>query len=138
MYLMVDVALNHAAATSSDISTDALKRAAGGKLLFQKTENYHEKCEMEYGPGETDKMLQQCWFQIGQENNNDISLMDLATETKEVRDVLNAWVGPFVKEYGIDGLRLDASKHMDLEFQHLLCEAAGVYCAGEVVGEDAG
>lgn len=138
MFLMVDVALNHAAATSSDISNAALEKAAGGKLLFKKTENYHPKCEMHYGAGETDQMLQQCSFQIGKENDNDISLMDLKTESPGVADVLNDWVGRFTKEYGIDGLRLDASKHMDLAFQHNLCKAAGVYCAGEVVGEDVG
>lgn len=112
MYLMVDVAVNHAAATSSDISNAALERAAGGKLLFKKTENYHPVCKMEYGAGETDKMLQQCWFQIGAEGQNDISLMDLKTESPAVADVLNTWVAGFTKEYGIDGLRLDASEHI--------------------------
>jgi alpha-amylase len=138
MYLMVDVALNHAASTSTDISNSALEKAAGGKLLFKKTENYHPPCKMVYGPGETDHMLQQCWFNVGAEGMNDVSLMDLKTESPGVANVLNDWVGPFVKEYGIDGLRLDASKHMDLAFQHNLCEAAGVFCAGEVVGEDVG
>jgi alpha-amylase len=138
MYLMVDVALNHAASVTSDISNAALEKAAGGKLLFKKTEHYHPKCTMNYGPSETDQMLQQCWFVVGAEGMNDISLMDLKTETPAVADVLNNWVGGFTKEYGIDGLRLDASKHMDLAFQHNLCKAAGVFCAGEVVGEDVG
>jgi alpha-amylase len=138
MYLMVDVALNHAASTSTDIFNSALEKAAGGKLLFKKTENYHTPCPINYGSSETDQMLQQCWFVIGAEGQNDVSLMDLKTETAGVADVLNAWVGPWVKEYGIDGLRLDASKHMDLAFQHNLCAAAGVFCAGEVVGEDVG
>jgi alpha-amylase len=138
MFLMVDVAVNHAAAASSDTSNAALERAAGGKLLFKKSENYHPKCEMNYGPSETKQMLEQCWFQIGEEGKNDISLMDLKTESAGVADVLNEWVGGFTKEYGIDGLRLDASKHMDLAFQHNLCKAAGVFCAGEVVGEDVG
>jgi alpha-amylase len=138
MYLMVDVALNHAASTSTDISNSALEQAAGGKLLFKKTENYHPPCKMEYGAGETDQMLQQCWFSVGENGKNDVSLMDLRTESEGVAGVLNAWVGGWVKEYGIDGLRLDASKHMDLAFQHNLCAAAGVFCAGEVVGEDVG
>ena len=135
---MVDVALNHAASTSTDISNSALEKAASGKLLFKKTENYHPPCKINYGSGETDQNLQQCWFVVGDEGKNDVSLMDLKTESAGVADVYNAWVGPFVKKYGIDGLRLDASKHMDLAFQHNLCQAAGVFCAGEVVGEDVG
>jgi alpha-amylase len=138
MYLMVDVAVNHAASVSTDISNSALEKAAGGKLLFKKTENYHAPCPINYGSSETDQMLQQCWFVIGKEGENDVSLMDLKTESAGVADVLNAWVGPWVKEFGIDGLRLDASKHMDLQFQHNLCKAAGVFCAGEVSGEDVG
>ena len=135
---MVDVAVNHAASVSSDISNSAFEKAAGGKLLFKKSENYHTPCPMNYGAGETDQMLQQCWFVIGDEGKNDVSLMDLKTESAGVADVLNAWVGPWVKKFGIDGLRLDASKHMDLAFQHNLCAAAGVFCAGEVPGEDVG
>lgn len=133
---MVDVALNHAASTSTDISEAALEKAAGGKLLFKKTENYHPPCEMHYGAGETDQMLQQCWFVVGENGKNDVSLMDLKTESAEVATVLNRAIADLVKEYSIDGLRLDASKHMDLAFQHNLCKAAGVFCAGEVVGED--
>jgi len=135
---MVDVALNHAASTSTDISNSALEKAASGKLLFKKTENYHSPCKINYGAGENDQNLQQCWFVVGDEGKNDVSLMDLKTETAGVADVYNAWVGPFVQKYGVDGLRLDASKHMDLAFQHNLCQAAGVFCAGEVVGEDVG
>lgn len=131
---MIDVAVNHAASTSTDISNAALEKAAGGKLLFKRQENYHPACKMDYTK-ESDQMLQQCWFNVGAEGMNDVSLMDLATETQAVANVLNDWIKGFVKEYGIDGIRMDASKHMDLNFQNKFCQAAGVYCAGEVVGE---
>lgn len=132
---MIDVAVNHAAAASSDISNAALARAAGGRLEFKRTEHYHPPCKMTYGAGETDEMLQKCWFTIGAEGMNDISLMDLATETATVANPLNNWISGFTKEFGIDGIRMDASKHMDLNFQNKFCKAAGVYCAGEVIGE---
>lgn len=132
---MIDVAVNHAASTTTDISNASLERAAGGRLLFKKRENYHPACRINYGSGQNDENLQKCWFTIGAEGQNDISLMDLATETPAVANELNDWIGGFVREYGIDGIRMDASKHMDLNFQHNFCKAAGVYCAGEVIGE---
>lgn len=132
---MVDVAVNHAASTTTDISNASLARAAGGRLQFKQQANYHPACKINYGSGENDNNLQKCWFTMGAPGMNDISLMDLATETPAVANVLNDWIKGAVKEYGIDGIRMDASKHMDLNFQNKFCQAAGVYCAGEVIGE---
>lgn len=62
--------------------------------------------------------------------------MDLNSENPAVSKVLNDWVPTYVAEYGIDGFRIDASKHMPKSFQHDFCKAAGVFCIGEVAGDD--
>jgi alpha-amylase len=48
MYLMVDVALNQLASTSSDISRAQLL-ADEGPLLFQNTVNFHPPCDIVWG-----------------------------------------------------------------------------------------
>lgn len=62
--------------------------------------------------------------------------MDLDQSNPKVADTLINWVKGYVTEYGIDGFRIDASKHMPIDFQHRFCEAAGVFCIGEVYGDD--
>jgi len=67
-----------------------------------------------------------------------VSLMDLdQTNTNVVQTLIN-WVPGFVHEFSIDGFRLDASKHMPISFQHDFCTAAGIFCIGEVYGDDTG
>jgi len=43
-----------------------------------------------------------------------------------------------VQEYGIDGLRIDAAKHVQAQFWTSFCDSAGVFCLGEVFGDDIG
>jgi len=43
--------------------------------------------------------------------------MDLDQSNANVTQTLIDWVPQYVAEYGIDGFRLDASKHMPVDFQ---------------------
>jgi hypothetical protein len=36
-----------------------------------------------------------------------LALMDVNTENADVQQVLQNWIGDYVKEFGIDGLRID-------------------------------
>jgi glycosidase len=63
-------------------------------------------------------------------------LMDLDQSNPNVSKTILDWVPEYVKTFGIDGFRIDASKHMSAEFQHTFCEAAGIFCIGEVYGDD--
>lgn len=65
-----------------------------------------------------------------------VMLMDLNQDNDEVASTLTSWVPGYVKEYGIDGFRLDASKHMTKEWQNRFCSPAGVFCIGEVAGDN--
>ena len=64
-----------------------------------------------------------------------VALMDLDQSNADVSKALLDWAPSYVSEYGIDGFRIDASKHMPIDFQHKLCAAAGTFCMGEVAGD---
>ncbi|KAJ6593404.1 alpha-amylase AmyA [Mycena capillaripes] len=130
MYLMVDVALNQLASTSSNISRAQLV-ADEGPLLFQNTENFHPPCEIVW---ENRTSERECWFYTDAAHG--IPLMDLATDTDAVRQVFYDWVPGFVKKFNIDGFRVDAARNMDQEFVKGFCDAAGIFCTAEVSDDD--
>jgi alpha-amylase len=67
-----------------------------------------------------------------------LPLMDVNTENPKVMDTLQKYIAEFVSTYHIDGLRIDAAKHVDAAFWPPFCAAAGVFCIGEVYGDDMG
>ena len=128
MYIMFDLVLNHAAGLSTDISASTLAADANGTLLFKDTADYHPACSIQWGNHTSEQI---CWLSTSQ-----VTLMDLATETDAVANVFNQWVPGYVSKYSIDGFRLDASKHMSKQFQNAFCNAAGVFCMGEIAGDN--
>ncbi|WWC67129.1 uncharacterized protein I206_101036 [Kwoniella pini CBS 10737] len=131
MYLMVDIAINALAATDYHIDAQTLAFDNDGKMLFKDPANYHDRCNIKWGDHQSEEIR---WLVTGGDDN-DVALLDLATETPAVADKLKQWVPGYVKEYGIDGFRLDASKHLGKGFQHDFCKAAGIFCIGEVAGD---
>lgn len=69
--------------------------------------------------------------------NGYVPLPDLDTENSYVVSTLEKYIGDFVKNYKVDGLRIDATKNIRKEFWTGFCKAAGVYCQGEVWTADA-
>lgn len=132
MYLMVDIAINALAATSYSLDASALASDADGTLLFKDSSDFHTRCDISWGNHTSEQV---CWLVTGDDNGG-VALLDLKTESDAVANVLKEWVGGYVREYGIDGFRIDASKHMSKEFQHDFCEAAGTFCMGEVAGDN--
>ncbi|TCD68229.1 hypothetical protein EIP91_011298 [Steccherinum ochraceum] len=61
---------------------------------------------------------------------------DLDTENPTVVAGFSSWVKDMVTTYAIDGLRIDAAKHVGPGFWPQFCGAAGVFCIGEVFGSD--
>ncbi len=61
-----------------------------------------------------------------------VALMDVNTENDSVVNAYYDWIGPFVKECGIDDLRIDAARHIRADIWQQSVEAAGVFCIGEV------
>nr|XP_031859871.1 uncharacterized protein CI109_004719 [Kwoniella shandongensis]KAA5526943.1 hypothetical protein CI109_004719 [Kwoniella shandongensis] len=132
MYLMVDIAINALAATTYSLDATALASADDGTLLFKDPSDYHPRCGISWGDHDSEQV---CWLGEGDDNGG-VALMDLKSESDAVSSVLNQWVGGYVSDYGIDGFRVDASKHMPLDFQHNLCAAANTFCMGEVAGDN--
>ena len=46
---MVDIAVNHLAATNTDISDSALSAKSDGKLLFTQQKDFHPACNIQWG-----------------------------------------------------------------------------------------
>ncbi|WVR03250.1 hypothetical protein IAU60_000241 [Kwoniella sp. DSM 27419] len=132
MYLMVDIAINALAATDYHLDAESLASDAQGNFLFRQVSDFHPRCPIQWGNTTSEQF---CWLVPGS-GDNDVALLDLATEKPQVADVLKRWIRGYVREYGIDGLRIDASKHMGKPFQHDFCKAAGVFCMGEVAGDN--
>ena len=62
--------------------------------------------------------------------------MDVNTEHPDVISQLQTWIPEYVKEFGIDGIRIDAAKHVRGDFWPGFCGASGVFCIGEVYTDD--
>ncbi|ORX41302.1 glycoside hydrolase superfamily [Kockovaella imperatae] len=128
MYLMVDIAVYALASNTGDISNAALAADNGGALLFKDQADYHPKCNIKWGDHDSEM---KCWLAT-----SGVALMDLDQSNSDVGDTLINWAKDYVQEFGIDGFRIDASKHMTQDFQHRMCTTAGVFCVGEVAGDN--
>lgn len=70
--------------------------------------------------------------------DTNVALMDVNTEDPDVVSGYSSWIKDFVQEYNVDGLRLDAAKHVRGDFWPTFCQSAGVFCMGEVYEQDVG
>ena len=83
---------------------------------------------MDYGDTYSE---QQCWM-----GDTKVALMDVNTEDPSVVFSYSSWIRDFVQQYNVDGLRLDAAKHIRNTFWPGFCQSAGVFCMGEVYEQD--
>lgn len=120
MYLMIDVVVNDVMATSitPDLST----------YMFKEQSQYHPYCAIDWSNTTSEE---QCWL-----GDTVVPLPDLNTEDPTVVAGFGDWIQSLVKEYNIDGLRIDAAKHVNIDFWPVFCGKAGVFCIGEVFGSD--
>jgi len=122
MYLMVDIVANNVMATSTtpDLST----------YMFKEPSQYHPYCPIDWNNLTS---IQNCWL-----GDTNVTLPDLNTQDPGVASTYGTWISNLVQEYSIDGLRIDAAKHVQAQFWTSFCESAGVFCLGEVFGDDIG
>jgi alpha-amylase len=121
MYFMVDVVVNDvmALSTSPDYSI----------YMFKDASLYHSYCPVDFSNTTSEQL---CW--LGDLN---VTLPDIDTTNPTVISGYNSWISELVSTYEIDGLRIDAAKHVNPEFWPSFCGsngAAGVFCIGEVFG----
>lgn len=126
---MVAVVVNNvpinANPTNLNITHDLLQEH---DYLFTNPDDYHPYCPVDYSNATSAEF---CWL-----GDTSLALMDVDTELPEVISTYETWIKEFVSEYSIDGLRIDAAKHVQESFWPGFCGAAGVYCIGEVFAED--
>ncbi|THG98907.1 hypothetical protein EW026_g3356 [Hermanssonia centrifuga] len=120
MYLMVDVVVNNVMSTSltPDLST----------FMFKEQSQYHTYCPVDYSNLTSE---QNCWL-----GDDKVPLPDVNTQDSTVVSGYTSWIKTLVETYNIDGLRIDAAKHVNVDFWPQFCGAAGVFCIGEVFGDD--
>ena len=124
MYLMVDVVINNMAQAIDGSMPD--QEIDYSKLFpFNDEKYYHPYCNIT--DFENEEIAQECW--LGADN---VALPDLTTESQEVSDMIGTWITGLVANYSIDGLRIDAAKHVNDEYLPPFVEAAGVFTFGEV------
>ncbi|PCH38712.1 glycoside hydrolase family 13 protein [Wolfiporia cocos MD-104 SS10] len=122
MYLMVDVVVNNVMSLSThpDLSP----------YMFKDPSQYHPYCPIQWGNITSE---QDCWL-----GDLTVPLPDLNTQNADVVSGYSTWISGLVKEFQIDGLRIDAAKHVNMDFWPAFCGAAGVFCIGEVFDDDVG
>jgi alpha-amylase len=118
---MVDVVVNHMA---SDSNVDFSRF-----IPFNNSSYYHPKRFItDY---EDQQLVEQGWI-----GDSKVPLPDLDTENPTVGHTLYAWIAALVKNFKIDGLRIDTLKHVPKEFWPGFVRASGVWCLGEVLNGD--
>ena len=133
MYLLVDVVINDMAyAIPGKGPATGTGQLGPGAVTdfsqftpFNQAEYYHPLCNITNWGNATN--YQGCWF-----STQYVALPDLDTESEAVIAMSGDWIKSLVANYSIDGLRIDAAKHVDEAFLPLFVQAAGVWAFGEV------
>ncbi|PCH42776.1 glycoside hydrolase family 13 protein [Wolfiporia cocos MD-104 SS10] len=122
MYLMIDVVVNHMAATSLPPNYTAF-------TPFDEQADFHRFCWITDYNNQTD--VEQCWL-----GDTNVPLADMDTEDDAIVDFFNNWIHNLVIEYGADGVRIDTVKHIRKSFWPAFVAAANVFSIGEVLDGD--
>ncbi|KAI0429393.1 alpha-amylase [Xylaria sp. FL1042] len=123
MYLMVDVVVNHFAADTAPQNVDYSMFNP-----FNTADKFHTYCPIDYDNATS---IIECWL-----GDTTVPLPDVKTEDSGVRDTYNGWIEDLVSTYGIDGLRMDTTKHVEKDFWPGFQSAAGCYLVGEILDGD--
>ncbi|KJA27291.1 glycoside hydrolase family 13 protein [Hypholoma sublateritium FD-334 SS-4] len=116
MFLMVDIVANNVMSTSTDPGYSS--------YFFKDASLYHPYCPIDWSNTTSEQV---CWL-----GDTVVPLPDLDTKNPTVISQYGDWIANLVQEYSIDGLRIDAAKHVNIEFWPPFCAKAGVFCMGEV------
>ncbi|KAI0036501.1 glycoside hydrolase family 13 protein [Vararia minispora EC-137] len=127
MLLMLDVVINHVAAPSIP-GKDGFT-LDGFYHPFTDRSYFHPQCFV--GDSRDQSVIEQCW--LGDEA---VPLPDLNTEDERVVQLFGDWVRNLVRQYSVDGLRIDTAKHIRKDFWPGWGQAAGVFTMGEVLTDE--
>ncbi|KAK2058344.1 glycoside hydrolase [Colletotrichum caudatum] len=123
MYFMLDVAPNHMGPQPGQNSLNySIYRP------FDSSRFFHPYCRIDYSDT-TSKQI--CWEGWSKETGAAFTLPDLRTEDDDVLHIFVSWIRNLVAEYSIDGIRVDAARHVLPSFLTAFQAAAGVFSIGE-------
>ncbi|KAL2013069.1 hypothetical protein VTN00DRAFT_594 [Thermoascus crustaceus] len=124
MFLMVDSVINNMAYITNG-SNPATSVDYSVFTPFDSNEYFHPYCPItNYNDY---PLAQKCWT-----GDNIVPLPDLKTEDSTVQKILEDWAKELIANYSVDGLRIDAAKHVTPSFLPKFYDAAGLYVTGEV------
>ncbi|KAL4878773.1 glycoside hydrolase superfamily [Aspergillus karnatakaensis] len=126
MYLMMDTVINNMAFMLDSGEDPATDIDYSTLSPFNKAEYYHPYCKIEDWNNFTEA-------QLCQTGDDLVALPDLFTEHTEVQNILEKWANEMIKTYSIDGLRIDAAKHVDPAFLRKFGSAVDIFMTGEVL-----
>lgn len=117
IWVMVDIVANHAGPIGQDYSQFSAE--------LNKPEHYHEYCNVndEDHPMNQYRM-ERCWL---------AGLADFNHENPYVAQTLNDWISWMMKEFNIDGIRIDTIPHVPHDFWSGFAKASDVYQVGEAL-----
>lgn len=124
---MLDVVVNHMSPVGSNNATFRY----ADYTPFNSSKYYHPPCDIDYS-NQTSILV--CWSGSLSDGS---ALADLRTEDTVVRDIWKKWIKKTVKDYDIDGLRIDSLKHVEKDFYPDFIKASGVFAMGELLDGDA-
>lgn len=133
MYLLVDVVASEMAVDignhnmTADTKIDYSTFSPGP---FNDESSYNPYCPIVDWQNKTE--YQECWLGF-----TGVATPDIKTQDKAVAAALGKWIKELVANYSIDGIRVDGSKQITLDFFGDFVEAAGVFPLGEVDDGDA-
>ncbi|TLD18466.1 hypothetical protein PspLS_10346 [Pyricularia sp. CBS 133598] len=131
MYIMVDVVVNNMAQKFDNIIPPKVDYSKFNP--FNDKKYFHPYCNVTQWDSPDHTNIQECWlYPYG------VALADLATETAPVADEFNKWIKQLVSNYSIDGLRIDAAKHVNPSFLGPFVKSSGVFTWGEILTGEVG
>lgn len=129
MYLMVDTVLNNMAWMTNG-SNPATSVDYPDLIPFNQQSDYHPFCLIDNYENYTDAQL--CWT-----GDEIVALPDLKQEDPFVASTLESWAQQSIANFSIDGLRIDAAKHIYPDFLPQFFNATGsIFMTGEVLEQD--
>ncbi|KAJ5799340.1 CAZyme family GH13 [Penicillium psychrosexuale] len=125
MYFMMDTVINNMAYITNG-SNPATHIDYSVFTPFNNADYFHPYCKITNWENMTD--AQRC-----QTGDLDVPLPDLFTEHADVQQLLIAWANNAIKTYSIDGLRIDAAKHVNTGFLRNFSNGVDTFMTGEVL-----
>ncbi|KAL4938960.1 glycoside hydrolase superfamily [Aspergillus oleicola] len=126
MYFMMDTVINNMAYMMKDGEEVPEDIDFSVLMPFNNSAYYHPYCKIQDWNNFTDA-------QLCQTGDTEVVLPDLYTEHTDVQNMLESWATEMISTYGVDGLRIDAAKHVNPEFLKQFGDKVDTFITGEVL-----